>query len=106
MRRVGILNVLFGLEKLLELPLADMDIDKVTFMGLTKIIHQKKLKLRMLSLNLSQLLCPLYSASVAEATKEDVNEAIKAVHKAFDHDPERHLTGFEMVCILNKYGAL
>lgn len=44
--------------------------------------------------------------SVAEATKEDVDKAVKAARKAFDHGPWPRLPGTERARILNKYADL
>ncbi|GLJ47910.1 hypothetical protein SUGI_1011550 [Cryptomeria japonica] len=43
---------------------------------------------------------------VSEATKEDVDLAVKAARAAFDHGPWPRMSGYERACILNKYANL
>src|SRR5215475_5734310 len=45
-------------------------------------------------------------AQVAEADKEDVNRAVRAARKAFDHGPWRKMTGSERGCLLWKLADL
>ncbi|GLJ48730.1 hypothetical protein SUGI_1027600 [Cryptomeria japonica] len=44
--------------------------------------------------------------SVAEATKEDVDVAVKAARNAFDHGPWPRISGYERGRIMNKYADL